>query len=407
MYARPSRQQQRLAPERPPYRLALAGAVALALGLGLGRFAFTPLLPLMQMDAGVTILSASWLAAANYGGYLVGALIGVRWRLESPAAIRAALVVVAAVTLAMGLTDSYIGWLVLRTIAGVASAVVLVAVSAWTLFRLSASGYPAYGAIVFAGVGFGIFAAGTFVLGAMAVGVRSSHAWIVLGALALLITATAWNTLFRDDGASRSVPPPVRGGGRTLAHARVLVPCYGALGFAYIIPATFLPAAARQIVPDPMAFGWSWPLFGLAAVLSTIASVAMADRWTDRAIWTGSYVVMALGVALPAFVPGLVALLISGVVVGGTLSVITLVALREARAAAGPAAAQLIAAMTAAFATGQIIGPLVAGYLVEMQGTFATALVSAAVLLLASAAVLLLSPQIASDQVSKGRRSSS
>jgi hypothetical protein len=38
-------------------------------------------------------------------------------------------------------------------------------------------------------------------------------------------------------------------------------------GFGYIIPATFVPAMARQAVHDPLAFGWSWPVFGVAAAL--------------------------------------------------------------------------------------------------------------------------------------------
>lgn len=371
----------------PPRRLALGGTVALALGLGFGRFAFTPLLPMMQDDAGVTILGGGWLAAANYVGYLVGALVGVRWRLESPSAIRFGLLAVAITTLAMGLTGSYLAWLVLRALAGTASAWILVATTAWTLSHLASAGHPALGGAVFAGIGAGIMAAGLFVLVAMAVGLPSSGAWILLGLFVLAMTAASWNTLLRDAGASgnriprKSAPTPLAG------TARILVPCYGALGFGYIIPATFLPAEARRVIPDPLAFGWSWPIFGLAAALSTIAVGPLARRWTDRDIWIGSYLVMAVGVGLPALLGGLGPLLVSAVAVGGTVVVATLVALREARALAGP---QLIAGMTAAFATGQIIGPLVAGYLVELQGSFAPALLAAAALLLTSAAVLTL-----------------
>jgi MFS family permease len=39
------------------------------------RFAYTPLLPLMQQQAGLGIADAGWLAAINYGGYLCGAVI--------------------------------------------------------------------------------------------------------------------------------------------------------------------------------------------------------------------------------------------------------------------------------------------------------------------------------------------
>ncbi len=41
----------------PALRIALAGALALAVAMGIGRFAFTPILPMMQDDAGLTIVA--------------------------------------------------------------------------------------------------------------------------------------------------------------------------------------------------------------------------------------------------------------------------------------------------------------------------------------------------------------
>ena len=50
---------------RSALTIALAGVVALAVGMGIGRFAFTPILPMMQEDAGVSIAMGGWLASAN------------------------------------------------------------------------------------------------------------------------------------------------------------------------------------------------------------------------------------------------------------------------------------------------------------------------------------------------------
>ena len=55
--------------------IAWAGMAALAVAMGIGRFAFTPLLPMMLHDGVVDIAAGSWLATANYFGYLVGALL--------------------------------------------------------------------------------------------------------------------------------------------------------------------------------------------------------------------------------------------------------------------------------------------------------------------------------------------
>src|SRR5436190_944498 len=58
--------------------VALSALVALAVAMGIGRFAFTPLLPMMQADAGLTLSQGAWLASANYAGYLAGALSASR-----------------------------------------------------------------------------------------------------------------------------------------------------------------------------------------------------------------------------------------------------------------------------------------------------------------------------------------
>jgi hypothetical protein len=46
--------------------------------MGIGRFAFTPLLPLMARDGQLDLAAGGWLAAANYAGYLPGALTASR-----------------------------------------------------------------------------------------------------------------------------------------------------------------------------------------------------------------------------------------------------------------------------------------------------------------------------------------
>src|SRR5665647_693058 len=55
--------------------IAMAGLVSLAVAMGIGRFAFTPILPMMLSDGVVDLPAASWLASANYLGYLVGAIV--------------------------------------------------------------------------------------------------------------------------------------------------------------------------------------------------------------------------------------------------------------------------------------------------------------------------------------------
>src|SRR3981081_1031878 len=117
-------------------RIALAGLAALAVAMGIGRFAFTPLLPMMQADSGLSLAAGGWLAAANYLGYLFGALSAGFFR-RSARVIRVGLLVIAGTTLAMGITHQLAVWAALRLAAGMASAWGLGHVSAWGLAGLS------------------------------------------------------------------------------------------------------------------------------------------------------------------------------------------------------------------------------------------------------------------------------
>src|SRR5512138_1925811 len=119
---------------------ALVGLAGLASAMGIGRFAFTPLLPLMQEASGITLVQGGSLAAANYLGYLLGATACMALRPAPHRAARLGLVAVAALTAGMGVTGSYGAWMALRFLAGVASAFVLVGVSSWALPLLAARG---------------------------------------------------------------------------------------------------------------------------------------------------------------------------------------------------------------------------------------------------------------------------
>ena len=350
--------------------VAFTGLAALAVAMGVGRFAFTPILPMMLNDAGLSIGEGGWLASANYAGYLVGALTAVRLRLSSVAAIRAGLVLISLATLAMGLHPGFAFWLGLRAVAGMASAWVLIFVSAWAL------GKQAHGGSVFAGVGAGITAAGGVCLALMAVPVTSADAWITFGVASLLVTAAVWH---RFGGGP--APPASTGQTRPASRHWLLILCYGGFGFGYVVPATFLPAMARDAIADPLLFGLAWPVFGAAAAVSTVFAGSFSNQ---RKVWIAASLVMVLGVLLPLAVAGMTGIIIAAILVGGTFMVITMAGMQEARRVASDQARPLMAAMTAAFALGQIAGPL----WVSCTGNVASSLLAAALVLSASAVAL-------------------
>ena len=364
-----------------PWTSAWAGLAALAVAMGIGRFAFTPILPMMQDDFGLTIAQAGWLASANYTGYLAGALSAISPRLRAGIAIRAGLVVIGLSTLAMGVQQPFLSWLALRFVAGIASAWVLVFVSAWALERLAALGRSDLSGVVYAGVGTGIVIAGGVCVVAMELNTGSAPAWLSLGTLSILITALIWPLVKGGAAGNPLSAPPAAAPGIARAEYWRLVLCYGAYGFGYIIPATFLPAMAKEIVPDPRMFGWAWPVFGAAAVASTVYAAQVTGRLSHRGTWIACHLIMALGVIVPLVVPGLAGIMAAALLVGGTFVVITMAGMQEARRA-GPHARALMAAMTSAFALGQILGPFVVSL------GFSLALILAASVLALSAFLL-------------------
>jgi MFS family permease len=268
----------------------------------------------------------------------------------------------------MGVTDGWLGWLIWRFLAGVGSAWVLVSAASLCLARLASIGQSGRAGLIFAGVGVGIAAAGLLCLGLDIVQVSSPVSWLILGGVACLGALAAW-PLWQSNPVAASTktataaapaassPSTVRAREKPTKHWR-LVAAYGLYGFGYILPATFLPAQAKLLVADPALFGLAWPLFGLAAALSTVLTGRFLAAYSRRHVWAASQLFMAVGVLLPVLMPTLLSIAIAAVFVGGTFVVITMLAMQEAQAIAPREAHRLMAAMTAAFAAGQLAGPL-------------------------------------------------
>src|SRR5882672_346421 len=359
---------------------ALAGLLALAVGMGVGRFAFTPLLPMMQADSGLSVADGGWLASANYAGYFVGALCAMAVRVRAGVAVRWGMVAIGLTTMAMAYEQPFAVWAALRFAAGIGNAWVAVFAIAWSLQRLAQLRRPLLAGVVFAGVGVGIVVVGVVCLALMQAGVDSSRAWFILGAGSLVVTAGLWPVFGGETLPPRAGERADSGWGPDWAG---LVLCFGSAGLGYIIPATFLPVMAWAEIHDPAVFGWAWPVFGAAAAASTLVAATLSARVGNRRVLAVSQLVMAFGVALPAFVPGLVPVMVSALCVGGTFMVTTMGIMQEARAVGGSSPTRLIAALTAAFALGQIAGPLLAARFAGPGADFSVPLLAASLVLVA------------------------
>mgnify|MGYP003575636743 CR=1 FL=1 len=381
----------------PAWAVGLAGLLSLAVAMGIGRFAFTPMLPLMVQAGQLDLGAGGWVAAANYAGYLAGALTAARTGWSAPRLAVVALLTTAALTAATALSAPTAVWAALRCLAGMASARAFVATSVWCLGALANTGSAGWSSGLYAGVGTGIAVAGLLCLVGATAGVSAPMLWVQLAVLCLLLLLPVFLVLARlQRGTAPSGARPRAAA--TPAGSWGLVLCYAVLGFGYILPATFLPAMARSLVDDPRWFGLTWPVFGTTAALSTLVAARLLRRASRVQVWSVSHALMGLGVLLPSVWLNGWTIALSALLVGGTFMVVTLAGVQEMRARATGDATALVSRMTAAFAIGQIAGPVLSSLLLHAwpEHGLDLALQAGALSLFASALWLWRAPSVSS-----------
>lgn len=350
-------------------KIVLAGMLALATAMGIGRFAFTPLLPMMLHEGVVSLSGASWLASANYIGYLVGALLcSIRPLPSATWAIRIGLVCTLALTLAM-VPPWSASWAFLRFSAGVASAIVFVYTSGWCLTQAAVRGHPSMGAIIYIGPGAGIVLTGLTSSAMVAADWTARSGWLVFGLLALLMTVLIWPVF--DQRNTRSVSKSTHAAPLDLAvdHSKtevaVLSIAYGAAGFGYIITATFLPVIARQSLPGSAWLDMFWPIFGCGVVMGAVLASRIRQVRDLRHMLIACYLVQSTGVVLGLLIPTLIGFAFGSLFVGLPFTAITYFAMQEARRIRPHHVASTFGLLTALYGLGQIFGPPLAAYLVK------------------------------------------
>lgn len=379
--------------DRPPQGGALpvilGGFLALASAMGIGRFVYTPILPEMVADLGLSASAAGLIASANFLGYLLGALAAAlprftaarrRWMLVG-------LLCSALSTGAMALTTALPAFVLLRFIGGVASAYVLVFSAALVMERLAEMNKAGLAGYQFAGVGTGI-ALSAIVVGRLAAGGYGwTWQWIAGGLLSLAACLAV--ALMIGAAPQRAQAQNAGGGGNGLKAPMVaLVLSYGLFGFGYVITATFLVQLVRTnaaIAPiEPVI----WVIVGLAAIPSVAIWSAVGRRFGAAAGYALACLVEAAGVlasVLWVSPPGTV---LAAILLGGTFVGITVLGFVVVRRLATGDLARTIALMTAAFGLGQIVGPILAGWAHDLTGSFLLPSVAAAAALAIGAALV-------------------
>ena len=376
-----------MAASRSPLAIAFGGLVALAVAIGIGRFVYTPILPFMAEDLGLTPSEGGLVASANLLGHLVGAIAAARFRMPGGRRgwLLGALALSATTTAAMGLTVEMAAFMALRFAGGVASALAIVFASGLVLDRLAAAGRSELSWMPFAGVGVGIAVSAVLVSRLAATGAEWESFWLASGALAVLGLA-AGACLVSETPAAERAPQPVvpAAAGRGLL---ALIIAYGLFGFGYVITATFISQMVRTTPEVAALEEVVWVVVGLSAAPSVALWVWLDRRLGNCTAFALACLVEGAGIAASVFESSAAAVLVAAAVLGGTFMGITALGLITAQRLSTGGSTRPLALMTASFGLGQMIGPTFAGYAYRIGDSFQVPTLTAAAALLVAAAL--------------------
>ncbi len=365
-------------------KVFIAGICSLVLTLGIARFAYTPLLQVMQDAKVLNDAIGGWLATFNYMGYMAGTLIAasisdlnLKDRLY-----RAGLVIAVVTTIAMAWTDNWIIWAIMRFLAGLSAAAGLLLGSGLILNWLIRHGHKIELGVHFGGVGLGI-AVTAVAVELMLPRFSWEEQWEVFALLAFIIALPAWFWLPRPDGQAvtktgeqlQDTPP-------SKLWLFILSLSYFCVGVGYVIYATFLVVIANN-QPALQGYGnWAWLLVGIM----TIPSCVMWDRISRH---TGelqalllAYSFMTVSLLIMAFDASLTMLIISAIIYGGTMMGIVSMMLTLVGKLYPTRPAKPMGKLSFFYALAQIIAPAIAGVIAETTGRYSIALFMATAIMI-------------------------
>lgn len=373
-----------------PFLIGLAGALAMAAAMGFGRFVYTPILPGMMEGASLSSADAGLIAGANFAGYLLGAILAAYgWAAGRERGVAlSGLAATAVLLVGMALTDSVTVFLVIRFLAGLASAFAMIFTSSIVLAHASRG--EAVQILHFGGVGLGIALSSALVLAINSMLGDGAHGWrwewVGSAATAALLLVVVSRILPHSGSARTAVREPALPWRLPLV---LLTASYGLFGFGYVITATFLVTMARMAAAGPMVEFLAWFVAGTSAAVSLLVWRPFLRRFGPVAAYAACTGLEAVGILASVLLAPATGALVGGLFLGLTFMAVTAYGLQIGRTLASDSPRRAMALMTAAFGAGQILGPLVAGWIAERTGSF-TLPTMIAVLVLAGSTLLVL-----------------
>lgn len=361
------------------FTVLFSGICALILTMGVARYSFTPMIPYLQDQTGMSASLAGWLAGWNYIGYMAGLFLV--WLMDDLKVkdffYRYGLFIAVFTTAIMAFHDHTLVWYMSRFFGGIATAFGFMLGSGLVLKWLLHNGYRTGMGTHFVGIGLGI------VLTALVVDFASSFTfngeswriqWLALAAFGMLVFIPAillmpFPTQSQIDEAQqddRSHEPSKK-------WLTMLTISYFCAGFSNTTNNTFTSLMA-EYVPLEGQGTFMWVMVGVAAIPAAIIWLQLAYRITFFNSIRIAFVINIISNLLLIFMVNYVGVLLSSLLYGFSFIGIVALTLTIIGRRYRHRATKVMAQLTLFYCIAQVVSPIVTGEVAEKTGSFNSAL---------------------------------
>ena len=361
--------------------LILTGIAALTIAIGIGRFSYTPILPYMISELNLTTTEAGLIASSNYLGYLLGSLIPIFP--QFPKNIRSIFIYSIFISIislfAMGLTNTFEIFILIRFIHGVFSAFVLILGTSLIVSHVQKEGKIFLGTAHFSGVGLGMALSAIVVSYLGFLNFKWNELWFSIGILAIILS---FQIIKFTPIQKAEVKYNLKSKNKTNLGFSLITISYGLYGFGYVAFGTFISTMSRLTPGLEKTEPYVWFVVGVTGIPSVFFWNWFGSKiGNDIGLFLAN-LILGLGVLFSVLINNEFGIFISCILFGLSFVPITSMCLLEGQKRFSGSFIVSTAILTFSFSIGQMIGPYLSGLLTDYYGSFFFSMIISGIVLI-------------------------
>ena len=361
--------------------LILTGIAALTIAVGIGRFSYTPILPYMISELNLTTTEAGLIASSNYLGYLLGSLIPIFP--QFPKNIRSIFIYSIFISIislfAMGLTNTFEVFILIRFIHGIFSAFVLILGTSLIVSHVQKKGKIFLGTAHFSGVGLGMALSAIVVSYLGFLNFTWDELWFSIGILAIILS---FQIIKFTPIQKAEVKYNLKSKHKTSLGFSLITISYGLYGFGYVAFGTFISTMSRLTPGLEKTEPYVWFVVGVTGIPSVFFWNWFGSKiGNDIGLFLAN-LILGLGVLFSVLINNEFGIFISCILFGLSFVPITSMCLLEGQKRFSGSFIVSTAILTFSFSIGQMIGPYLSGLLTDYYNSFFFSMIISGIVLI-------------------------